>query len=194
MNLLMRSFRIDLETAGILHPLAFGLIPTCLRCGLIWMGDAGAGFVGSRGRLHRIIYIWQNGKSPRSWAEAFDVWRSLLGDAGFGCGLHLGLWCGRFLDLHWLSERGLFFAGAGCCCFSCNSPAHAGSCGFFRNCLALCGIAIPSYGCLPSCGLAHGTHVSSGQFLWHRIKPENHRICKHDDICGRRKLSTRRFQ
>ena len=66
MNLLMRSFRIDLETAGILPPLAFGLIPTCLRCGLIWMGDAGAGFVGSRGRLHRIIYIWQNGKSPRS--------------------------------------------------------------------------------------------------------------------------------
>src|SRR6266404_1708225 len=40
------------------------------------------------------------------------------GMGGFGCGLHLGLWCRRFLDLHWLSKRGLFFAGAGCCCFS----------------------------------------------------------------------------
>src|SRR5882724_2359912 len=118
MNLLMRSFRIDLETAGILHPLAFGLIPTCSRCGLIWMGDAEAGFVGSRGRLPRIIYFWQKGKSLRSWAEAFEFWWSLLGDGGFGCGLHLGLWCRRFLDLHWLSKRGLFFAGAGCCCFS----------------------------------------------------------------------------
>lgn len=79
------------------------------------MGDAGTGFVGSRGRLHRIIiYIGQKGKSLRSWAEAFGICRSLLGDAGFGCGLHLRLWCGRFLDLQWLSERGLFFGGAGC--------------------------------------------------------------------------------
>jgi hypothetical protein len=39
-NLLMRNFRIDLETAGILHPLALSLIPTCSWCGLIRMGDA----------------------------------------------------------------------------------------------------------------------------------------------------------
>jgi hypothetical protein len=46
--------------------------------------------------------------------EASEVLRSLLGDAGFGCGLHVGLWCGRFLDLHRLSRRNLFFfAGRG---------------------------------------------------------------------------------
>jgi hypothetical protein len=48
-------------------------------------------------------------KSLRSWAEALDAWRSLLGDGGFVCGLHLGLWCGQLLDLHWLSRRSLFF-------------------------------------------------------------------------------------
>src|SRR6266851_4745736 len=71
-----------------------------------------------RGQLPKIgagkaACFWRKGKSLRSWAEAFDVLGSLLGDAGFGCGLHLGLWRGRLLDLHWLSERGLFFAGAG---------------------------------------------------------------------------------
>ena len=40
-------------------------------------------------------------------------------------------------------------------------------------------IAFLSCGYLLSCGLAHGTHVSSGQFLWHRIKPEIHQTCKH---------------
>ena len=80
------------------------------------------------GAVKAACFRWK-GKSLRSWAEAFDVWRSLLGDAGFGCGLHLGLWCGRLLDLHWLSGRGLFFAGAGCCCFSCSSPD---ACGFLR--------------------------------------------------------------
>ena len=69
------------------------------------------------------------GKSLRSWAEAFAVWRSLLGDGGFGCGLHLGLCCGRLLDLHWLSDRSLFFAGAGYCCLSCGGPD---ACGFLR--------------------------------------------------------------
>src|SRR6266849_4384185 len=83
--------------------------------------------------------FWWKGKSLRSWAKAFDVWRSLLGDAGFGCRLHLGLWCGRFLDLHWLSKRGLFFAGASCCCLSCSSLAHAGFCG-----LLACGAQLAS--------------------------------------------------
>jgi hypothetical protein len=73
------------------------------------------------------------GKSLRSWAEAFAVWRSLLGYGGFGCGLHLGLWCGRILDLHWLSKRGLFFAGAGYCCLSCSSLARAGFCGLLAR-------------------------------------------------------------
>src|SRR6266481_7801566 len=101
-----------------------------LRCGLIWMGEAWAGFVGTRSRLPRIIYFWWKRKSLRSWAEAFAVWRSLLGDGGFGCGLHLGLWCGRLLDLHWLSDRSLFFfMGAGCCCLSCGGPTRAGFCG-----------------------------------------------------------------
>jgi hypothetical protein len=61
--------------------------------------------------------------------EAFDVLGSLLGDAGFGCGLHGGLRCRRFLDLRWLSWRSLFyFAGAGRCRLSCGGPTRAGCC------------------------------------------------------------------
>jgi hypothetical protein len=77
--------------------------------------------------------FWVEREKPPLVGEASEVLRSLLGDAGFGCGLHLGLWCGRLLDLHWLNGRGLFFADAGCRCFSCSSPAHAGSCGFLSG-------------------------------------------------------------
>ena len=52
---------------------------------------------------------WRKGKKPPLVAEAFDVLESLLGYAGFGCGLHLGHWGGRFLDLHWRSECRLIF-------------------------------------------------------------------------------------
>jgi hypothetical protein len=36
----------------------------------------------------------------------------------------------RFLELHWLSRRNLFFfAGSGRCCLSCAGPTRAGFCG-----------------------------------------------------------------
>src|SRR6266851_1666255 len=105
---------------------------------------------------------------PRSVRQL--VLASLLGDGGFRCGLHLGLWCGRLLDLHWLSERGLFFFATGCCCLCCGGSTRVGSCDLAsgrsmltRRCgLLACGIAFPRCGGLLSCSFAHGTHVSSG--------------------------------
>ena len=98
--------------------------------------------------------------------------------------------------MHWLSERSLFFfAGSGCYCLCCGGPAGAGCCCLAsgrsmltgRCGLLACGIAFPHCGCLvlqfcelDSCLLR--------PVLWHRIKPEIHQTCKHDDICGRRKL------
>jgi hypothetical protein len=59
------------------------------------MGDARGGICCRQGSPASDYLLLAEGKKPPLMGEAFAVWRSLLGDGGFGCGLHLRLWCGR---------------------------------------------------------------------------------------------------